>query len=233
MKNFLNLLLFGFLGGVIGAFGFIYFSGRYSANISEAALPTPVISATPSLGFWERIISDASLASVGIQVFQANQLAKQGSGIIVSSDGLIATVADLVVPGAVYQIFYEDRIIKGTVVSRNYNLNLLIIKTDNAYSNIATLGANSYNNGQEVVLVGKLMALSSPAIFSQKGTISYITEKNVILDTVADKSLYGAGVVNSDGDFIGLSYLRTGKVNLIRAGSIQNFIQEYLDKKTK
>lgn len=237
MKNFFNLLLFGFLGGVIGASIFLYFSDRNSANISEATVPvpTPTISLSPSLGFWEKIIFENSLTSVSIQVFQADQIIKQGSGVVVSSDGLVVTVADLAAPATngVYQIFYDDKILRGTVVSKDYNRNLLLIKTNYTYPNVMDLSAKNYDNGHEVVLVGKLLDFSKPRIHSQRGTISYITDKSVIIDAIANRNLYGYAILDGERNFIGLSYLRNGKINLVKANTIQDFLQGYLAKNKK
>lgn len=232
-KTFLQIFLFGFLGGVVGVFSSVYVNGKYLANISEIATPTPSFSTTYFSGFWEKTISENSSTLVSLQVFLANQVIRQGSGIIVSSDGLIVTVGDMAVTGAVYQVFYEDKILKGTVVSRDYNHNLLIIKTDYAYPNVVDLSSKNYDNGQEVVLVGKLLDFSKPIAYSQRGTISYITDKNVLIDTVVNKNLYGYSIINRENNFLGLSYLRNGKVNLVIASAIQNFLQEYLAKSKK
>ena len=229
-KDFLRLLLFGFLGGAIGAFGSVYISGKYLANISENLIPTPIVSLAPFLGFWEKIISENSSISVSIQVFQENKVVRQGSGIIVSSDGLVVTVADLSATGAVYQVFYGDKILVGTVVSRDYSRNLLLIKTDYAYPNVVDLSHKNYDNGQEVVLVGKLLDFAKPTTYSQRGTISYVTDKSVLIDTVVSKNLYGHAIINRESNFLGLSYVRNGRVNLVRTNAIQNFLQEYITK---
>ncbi|MDO8496194.1 MAG: serine protease [bacterium] len=224
-KTFSQILLFSFFGGIVGAFSSIYISGKYLANISETVTPTPTILAAPDLGFWEKIISENSSTSVSIQVFQANKVIRQGSGIIVSSDGLVVTVGDLAVTGAVYQIFYDDKILTGTVAARDYEHNLLLIKTNNSYPNVVDLSPKNYDNGQEVVLVGKLLDFSKPRTYSQRGTISYVTDKNINIDAVINKNLYGYAIINRESDFLGLSYLRNGRINLVRASAIQDFLQ--------
>lgn len=232
-KDFLRILLFSFFGGAVGALSFGYISGKYSANISETIVPVPIVSVIPSLGFWEKIISENSSTAVSIQVFQANQAIRQGNGIIVSSDGLVVTAADLAVTDGVYQIFYDDEILQGTVASRDYKRNLLLIKTDYSYPNVVDLSAENYNNGQEIVLIGKMLDFSKSRIYSQRGTISYITDKNVIIDAVVNRNLYGYAVLNRESDFLGLSYLRNGKINLATASAIQDFLQDYLAKSNK
>ena len=229
-KTFSQILLFSFFGGIVGAFSSVYINGKYLANISENITPAPIISVVPSLGFWEKIISENSSTSVGIQVFQENKVTKQGSGVIVSSDGLVVTVADLAATGAVYQIFYDDKILRGTVVSKDYNHNLLIIKTEHAYPNVVDLSPKNCDNGQEVVLIGKLLDFSKPTAYSQRGTISYVTDKSVLIDTIVGKNLYGHAIINRESNFLGLSYLSSGRIKLVSTNAIQGFLQEYLTK---
>lgn len=230
-KDFLKILFFGLLGGLLGGYTFIFVSDKYSANISQAIIPTPIISIDPTQGFWDKIVFDSSFTSLGIQVFQSDKLIKQGSGAIVSSDGFVVTVADLLAPSAVYQIFYGDKILRGTLAAWDYNLNLALIKTDSSYSNVADLNDREYRSGEEIVLAGKLFDVSKPVIFSQRGTISYVTDKIAAIDTVVNKNLPGVEVIDSRSNFIGLAYLRNGRVNLIRAVAIENFFREYLNKK--
>lgn len=229
-KTFLQVLLFSFLGGVIGTFSSVYISGKYLANISESVTPTPVVSGVPSLGFWEKIISENSSTLVSIQVVQANKVIRQGSGVVVSADGLVVTVGDLAVAEAVYQIFYDDKILRGTIVSRDYGYNLLLIKTDYSYPNVVDLSPKNYDNGQEVTLVGKLLDFSKPKVYSQRGTISYVADKSIIIDAVVNKNLYGYAVISRENNFFGLSYLRNGRIDLVRSSAMQDFLREYLTK---
>lgn len=233
MKSFFSVLFLGLLGGLFGGYFFISINNKYSASITEAVVSTSVISAIPNQGFWDRVVSESSSTSLGIQVFQADKLVKQGNGVVISSDGLIVTIADLMVPNAVYQIFYGDKILRGAVVAMDYNSNLILIKTDNSYSNVADLNEHEYNSGQEVVLVSKFFDVSRPVVFSQRGTIGYVTERSIIIDTVVDKNLYGAGIIDANGELVGLAYLRNGKVNLIKASFVEKFFQEYIDKDIK
>ncbi len=137
-------------------------------------------------------------------------------------------------PGAIYQVFYEDKIYKGEIVARNFNINLLLLKTEGLYSNVADLDvAHDYQSGQEIIMLGKIIELSKPAIVSQKGLVSYVTEKKIVIDSAPNNYLLGAGIADLDGKFIGLSYLRSGKIFMITAKTIDTFFREYLDKNNK
>ena len=231
MKNFLILLLYGLMSGVIGGYFFISLNSKYFADTSQAVIPVPTIPSISEQNLWEKAISESASSLVGFQVFQGNKLVKEGSGIIVSSDGLIITVADLAIAGAVYQIFYEDKIFRGSVLAVDYVSDLVLVKTSNQFSNVADFSREEYQNGQDVAIVGKLMDLSKPVLFSQKGTVSYITSRNIIIDAVSNiHNLFGAGVIDRNGDFLGVTFARNGRANLIQANLIQDFFKKYITR---
>lgn len=235
-KTLFKLFLVAFFGGIIGAL-FLSIMGPevLVANIggtvnqeNETSVNTTPV---PHPELWEKIVINLSPSLVGVQTIGENRVVRQGSGVIVSSDGLIITTADLLGPkGSVYQVFYDDKIIKGEIVAIDSKINLLLMKTSVPNSNIAELITSDYKSGQEILVVGKTFHLSKPTSVSQKGIISQVINKLVIIDTVPSKYLYGFGVSDKDGRLRGITYLRNGVVNLIKAEIIENFFKNYLEK---
>src|SRR3989344_7320002 len=199
----LKILITGLLGGVLGAFlvlyiVFTYFGDNLEAYLSsqfrirddgsienQKLIPTPLPLLAPD--FWEHISSEASFSSVAIQVFKDNRIIKSGSGIILSSDGLVVIPADLTSLGSTYQVLYEDKIVKGAIVSFDVKRNLAIIKITNLELNLNVSDLNTgliYQNGQDVLITGKLYDISKPAAIAQRGIISYVSGGRIILDTL-------------------------------------------------
>lgn len=233
MKTISKLCLASLLGALLGSFVTLYYSNQRNAFITSSLISAPV-TATPVPELWEKISSRLSSGSVGIQVFQNNRLVRQGSGLIVSSDGLLVAPADMIISNGIYQVFYEDKIYKGAIVASSYKLNLLLLKTEALYSSVADLDiSHDYQSGQEILILGKIVELSKSSVVSQKGLISYVTERSTVIDSVPNNYLLGAGIVGLDGKFIGLSYIRNGKINVVKAEAIDNFFREYLDKNNK
>ena len=240
MKEHLSTTFLLSIGG--GILGFFIVSSLFSKpeanilrNISEPSAEEILVSKLPILSgkpdLWEKISADYALIFVGIQVFLNDKMARQGSGVILSSDGLIITTADLLVVGGVYQIFYGGEIYKGTVLARDFDLNLMIIKTIANYPSVVNIGNNyDYNSGREILLVGKLTDLSEPIIFSQRGVISHKTKSSIYIDTTPNYYLSGSGIIDSAGRFIGISYLRNGGVRLINIQDIDTFFKDQIDK---
>lgn len=242
----LKFFIAGLLGGVLGTFLFLlvavvypdgklkayflsqlYFSNNnFTENQKLIPTPSPLVP-----DFWEHISSEASLSSVAVQVFKENRIIRSGSGIILSSDGLIVVPADLTYAGGIYQVLYEDKIAKGTVASFDGKRNLAIIKITNPELNLNVSDLNvgfNYQSGQEVLISGKLSDLSKPVVISQKGIVSYLSGGKIILDTFSNASLIGAKVINSKGDLIGMLYYRGGKSYVISSKDIDTFFKEYL-----
>lgn len=236
-KKSLKLFMFAFLGGVVGSlfltltgFGFMSANiGNTTYSQKEDLINTP--NPTPNPELWEKVVVKVSPGLVGIQTISENSVLRQGGGIIVSSDGLVVTTTNLWGPErSIYQIFYDNKIIKGNVVAIDSKANLMLLKTPTQSSNIAELAKYEYKSGQEIIVVGKTFNLSKPTITSQKGSISQVLEKSVTIDTLPNKYLYGFGVSDKDGYLRGIVYLRSGMANLIRSETIENFLKSYLEK---
>lgn len=232
VKNFTIILFLGFLGGLFGSYLFLnYFTEIYLANILQPSLlvqslVSPVSNSSP----WEKTITDSFSGTVAVQTFLDNKIVRQGTGIVLSSDGIVATVADLEVPGAVYQIYYNDKISRGVVVKLNHGVNVLLLKTQDTYGTVVNLGSNDYPSGREIAIVGKTFSLSELINFSQRGIISYVSNKITALDVVANHTITGASVIDLKGDIIGLSYTKNGKVNVAKSTDIKNLFNDYIAK---
>ncbi|OGN09897.1 MAG: hypothetical protein A3C61_01420 [Candidatus Yanofskybacteria bacterium RIFCSPHIGHO2_02_FULL_39_10] len=243
LKNF----IVGLSGGILGVFLFLlivfsypdnklgaYILSQFNINDSQSIenqklAPTILPSLAPD--FWESLSDNASLSSVAVQVFKENRLIKSGTGIILSSDGLIIIPADLTYSGGIYQILYEDKIMKGFVVLFDMQKNLAIIKimSSEPNLNVSDLNVNfEYQSGQDVLITGKLSDFSKPVTVSQRGIVSYISGNRIVLDTFANTLLLGAKVLNSRGELIGMLYIRGGKSYVISSKDIDNFFKEYL-----
>lgn len=245
IKRHIPVFLIGVLGGFfaflvtakfIGA-GYLISSGleakindyyQKDKNSQKADLP-PVQSDA-----WQKIAANEALSSVAVQLFQNNSLVKQGSGIVLSSDGLIATVPNLVPAGSFYyQVIYGDKVLRAAVLARDYKNNLALIKVQAQDLNVSGLDAGDYQSGREFVLTGKFVNVSRAVTFSQRALINYALEKEILLDTAFNNFLNGAKVVDGNGKMAGMAYVRYGKVYLSSSSVIQDFLTNQLSKNSK
>lgn len=234
-----KIFVIGLAGGAIGSFlilGLSMFDNNSDAiltgNINNSA-GTSMVSVTPPAvsapDFWENIVANNSTDISAIQVFVDNKLFFQGSGIILSSDGLIVIPAALAVKGGIYQAAYDGKIYTGTVVKFDSSKNLALLKINASGLDVADFGRVQYGSGQDVVVVSKMVDISGGVVpASQRGTISYSNDNSVVLDISQNIRLIGGKVINSRGDFLGMLFTRSGQMQIIKSEAIGNFFENYI-----
>lgn len=237
MKKF----LFGFLSGIIGCLILISVSGPFLFGLigdsfikktpepSVSFLPIATPTSTP-FDIVEKIVRDSSLSSVAVQTFQGNILKKYGSGIILSSDGLIVTTYELS-QGQTIQVLFEDKIFKATIIKKDLARNIALIKIDGSNLTVSGLDtASIYESGREYVLTGKMVNLSKIVTFSQKAIVSYAQDKTILIDTNTSDMLNGAKAMDYSGQMAGMIYTKKGKILLISAQTVNEFYNSVLNK---
>jgi len=237
--NYFKTILFGFFGGVV-ALVLIFslpLSNSLLLNLIKADLtefletepaptPTPVI----SLDFWQKIVSDHVLNTVAVQSFKDGKIIREGSGITISSDGIIITTFDVITGADVYQVFHGDKILRAQLVRYDGFKNLALLKVPATNMNVTRLErSHQLQPGQDVVVSGKVVELSSSVVFAQKGMISHILSKDIVVDTEPSYFLSGSKVINNSGIVVGMSYLRSGAVRLITSEAMDDFVKNYFN----
>ncbi|KKR13757.1 MAG: Trypsin [Parcubacteria group bacterium GW2011_GWC1_39_29] len=183
-------------------------------------------------GRWQKIVSETSISSVGIQSFKDNKIYKQGSGLILSSDGLIVTTYDnMPVNASGSQVFYGGKIYKPTILVRDYNRNLVLAKIVAEGLTVSRLDqSNSTQSGEELLIVGSVPFVSKPTIFSQIALLSYVTDREIVLDSTPNYYINGGKIVNGRSEVLGIVQIRSGKVTIVKSQDIDLLLKNYLNK---
>lgn len=223
--SYIKSILFGFLGGAIVSFLFLSLPEKESAEPVPTPTPTVIYS-----DFWQKIAADQSLSTVAVQSFRSGKIIREGSGIVVSSDGVIVTTFDVISGADVLQVFHKDKILRARTIKYDGFKNLALLKVESANMDVARLDRNyQFQAGQDVIVSGKLVELSNPVIFAQRGMISYILSKDIILDIEPNYFLSGSKAINNSGVVVGMTYLRSGSAHLIKSETIDDFIKNYFE----
>ncbi len=194
--------------------------------LGTESTPTPMPNI--SSDFWQKIVSDHILNTVAIQSFKGGKIIREGSGMTISSDGIIITTFDVIAGADVYQVFYGDKILRAQLVRYDGFKNLALLKVSATDMNVTRLERNhKLQSGQDVVVSGKVVELFSPAVFAQKGMISYILSKDIVIDTESNYFLSGSKTINNSGIVVGMAYLRSGTVRLITSETMDDFVKSY------
>ena len=141
LRRFLLIAGAGALGGIIaltliarlagGRFLVALVGQEQRARIAEY-LRVPALSVSPTPGprdSWQKVVADAMVSTVLVQTFSENRLVRTGTGVVVSSDGLIITTSD-VISGQIYQITADDKIFKAKLLTRQAAVGLALLKID-------------------------------------------------------------------------------------------------------
>lgn len=251
--GYVKIIFLGFSGGAVALFLFVFtplVSGPLVFNLIKSSLveyvdekPAPEFAPIttpaetrlstdpfPEPDFWQKIVSDGALSTVAIQSFKSGKIVREGGGIIVSSDGVVITTLDVISGADVLQIFNEDKILRAQVIRYDGFKNLALIKINTSNMNVARFDRNyQFQPGQDVVVSGKLVELSNPSVFAQKGIVNRVFSKDVILDVEPNYFLSGSKVINSSGIVVGMTYLRNGFVYLIKAETMDDFAKNYFE----
>jgi len=225
--NYIKTILLGFLGGAAAWFLLLPLSGNAPEEPVPAPTPTPTV---VSSDFWQKIVSDHVLNTVAIQSFKGGNMVREGSGIVISSDGVVITTFDVISGADVLQVFHRDKILRAKVIRYDGIKNLALLKVDSADMDVTRLDRDyQFQPGQDVIVSGKMVELSNSVVFAQRGMISYILSKDIVIDTEPNYFLSGSKVINNSGIVVGMSYLRSGAVRLVTSEAIDDFIKSHFE----
>lgn len=161
-------LIVGLVAGAVGGAVGYQFASSGSHAISALDLPVPaaVPAANLPVGSVEQVAQKVTPSVVQLRV-HGSQVADEGSGIVLSSDGLILTNNHVVEPaadsgGSVVAVLQDGRSVPVEIVGRAPSFDLAVVRAQDVSGlTPAQLGSSSnLRVGQEVVAIGSPLGLS-------------------------------------------------------------------------
>ncbi|MFC1700747.1 S1C family serine protease [Patescibacteria group bacterium] len=236
--NLIIILIIGGLGGIIADYFILPYLAEFPIFsqiefIQRSKSGTTIINKTEEIVITENIAVEEAVHKINscltvVQLYKNNELIKQGSGIIVTNDGLIVTATDLVLSGKYrYSVVLSDGTsIDGEVIKRDLNNNLALIKIQ--LSNLPVVafeGLDSLRLGQRIILLGAQIIDNVFYRFVNVGTVRGIGSKilSINLDE-KNSSANGGPLINIKGEVIGLNIVgEDGLVRTIPSDIISEF----------
>jgi len=170
-------------------------------------------------------IEKVEKAMVGVRSVPPMGKILEGSGLIVTSDGLVITLSDLVPPGWEVNFFWDGEKVTPQVLQRKDNLALLKIEQ----ANLPTLGFADFEDiklGERVFLVGVIFEKESPQKLVNEGIIKTFDEEILQTSIFEDSRVQGSSLFNIEGQLVGLSTVdKYGRVSAISIEEIRDFLQ--------
>ena len=147
-----------------------------------------------------------------------------GSGVVITSDGLIVTLAD-VLPKTEKYLFLEGEKVNFEIIRKDLEQNLALIKIDQR--NILACrfaDLSDIKMGQKVFLFGIIIENKIPKSITNQGSIKMFDDEIICTNILEDKVLNGSPLFNVWGEVLGLNVIDDqGKVSAIPIDKIRKF----------
>jgi len=145
----------------------------------------------------------------------------EGSGIILTSDGLVLTLSDLVPLDWEIEMFLDGRKIIPKVLQRKNNLALLKIEEKNLKT-ISFADFEKIKLGERVFLLGVVFENNLQKMLVNEGIIKTFDQNLIQTNIVEDKNLQGSSLFNIEGQLMGLNQIdKEGKILAISIKTIR------------
>ncbi len=149
----------------------------------------------------------------------------EGSGLVITSDGLIVTLSELVPKGSVFYFYVGGKEVSYQILKRDVKLNLALIKVEK--NNLPTAGFADMDKiklGERIFLIGTVFASSTPESIVDEGIIKKIDTNYIKTNIVKTEGLSGSVLFDIGGSVVGLNELdNKGEVITIPVSKIKTF----------
>jgi S1-C subfamily serine protease len=148
-----------------------------------------------------------------------------GSGVVVTSDGLIITLNDLVPKGGDFVFYVDGKVPNWQILKRDVENNLILIKLEeNDLKTIGFADIDNFRLGQRVFLLGMIFN-ESKSLLTNEGIIKYFTDEYIRTNMYEKSTLNGSALFNIKGELLGLNTIDTEeRVTAISISKIREFI---------
>ncbi len=160
---------------------------------------------------------------VGIETKTKTGKILKGSGLIVTSDGLMITLAELLPQGANFTFFVDGKTPKYQILKRDLEKNLALVKLEE--TDLPTIGFAEFDKiklGQRVFLVGAILETNLQKVVNE-GIVKTFNE-NYIQTNISEKSdIKGSPLFDIEGRVVGINLIDSkGQVLSISIKKLKN-----------
>jgi len=168
-------------------------------------------------------VEKTAKAVVGVKTRLADNTLLEGTGVALTNDGLIVTLAELI-PAKNKFAFFVEQESKSYQVLKRSELNLALIKLE--ADDLPAIGLADFEKlklGQRVFLVGYRFGQPNQKVVNE-GIIRSLSEDRVETNIFEEPFFQGSPLFDIEGNLIGLtSLMKNGRVQAIPISSIRVF----------
>ena len=162
---------------------------------------------------------------VGVKTRTKEGKILEGSGLILTSDGLVITLANLVPQGSDFSFFVDEKKVSYRILKRDLENNLALVKVEEA--NLPTVGFANLEKiklGERVFLVGIVFEGAKIKKTVNEGIIKSFNEDLIETNMFEKNNLAGSPLFDIEGNILGLNTIdKEGRINAIPVSKIKLF----------
>lgn len=211
----------GMAGGIL--------AGRFQPYLESPSGPV-YITETKEVYIEENTALTESFSKVQDSIVGTRAVSKkgaviEGSGLAITSDGLIITLNELVPYGREFSFFINGENPSYQVLKRDAELNLALVKLE--ADNLPTLGfkgSERLKKGERVFLAGAFFKDGALSKTVNEGVIRHFDSNYMYTTIYGGSNLNGSFLFNISGEVLGVSLIgKNGEVYAIPSDVIRSF----------
>ncbi len=176
-----------------------------------------------------KAVEDVLPAVVGVKTKTISGEVLEGAGLVITSDGLIVTLASLVPQGSQFLFFVDDSWPAFQILKRDLENNLALIKVEKGgLKSRGFADTEKIKLAEPVFLVGLSFGQATttpPQTLVNEGIIAYLNEDSFQTNIFDKPFMAGSPLFNVEGKVVGLSVIdeSTGRVSAVPVAQIRAF----------
>jgi S1-C subfamily serine protease len=174
----------------------------------------------------ENAIGRVEKSVVGVKAITLEGKVLEGSGFILTSDGLMVTLAELVPQGAKFSFLVDGELVGYQILKRDLKNNLALIKLEK--EKLSTSGFSDFTKlkmGERVFLLGVVSEQGTSSKMVDEGIIKSFNEENINTSISGEAGLAGSPLFSIEGELIGLNTIDSrGEIDAIPVVKIREFV---------
>ena len=174
----------------------------------------------------QNAVSAVEKSTVAIKSTAPSGKTAGGSGVILTSDGLVLALSTVIPPNADSELYIEGKKTAFKVIKRDAKKNLVLIKSEAGNLDAADFAdPGSLRFGQRVFLVASFFdSLGKPQELVDEGIIRNYSENLIRTSIIKDGGEEGSPLFNIEGALVGLNLADSERIDSIGIGEIKNFV---------
>jgi S1-C subfamily serine protease len=161
---------------------------------------------------------------VGVRTETKTKKILEGSGLIVTSDGLVITLADLVPYGSDFSFFVDGQSVSFQILKRDSKENLALVKIgEKNLPTVSFANLEKIKLGERVFLIGMIFKKEISQKVVNEGIVKSFNQ-DFIETNIFEKKAAGSGLFDIEGNVLGLNQVaEEGEVRAIPITNIRKF----------